>query len=61
MPLYEYKCKDKDCAQALEVVQKITAEPLTTCPKCEQETLVKQLSVGGFNLKGTGWYKGGIN
>ncbi|WP_432786154.1 FmdB family zinc ribbon protein [Oligella sp. MSHR50489EDL] len=30
--------------------------PLTHCEACHQETMVKQVTAAGFDLKGTGWY-----
>ena len=30
--------------------------PLTHCDACDQETMVKQVTAAGFELKGTGWY-----
>ncbi|OUD14174.1 FmdB family zinc ribbon protein [Thioflexithrix psekupsensis] len=54
MPIYEYKCSD--CGHELEALQKMSDDPLTHCPACEKEGLVKQMSAAGFHLKGTGWY-----
>jgi predicted nucleic acid-binding Zn ribbon protein len=31
-------------------------EPAKTCPHCNKDNLVKQISAAGFQLKGTGWY-----
>lgn len=30
--------------------------PLKHCESCEQDTMVKQVTAAGFELKGTGWY-----
>jgi len=58
MPTYNYECKK--CENKLEVMQKITAEPLITCPKCNKDELKKVIvSNGGFQLKGKGWFKSG--
>ncbi len=54
MPTYEYACKS--CGNAWEAIQRITEDPLDTCPKCEQKTAQRQLSGGSFILKGGGWY-----
>lgn len=54
MPTYEYACKS--CGNAWEAVQRITEDPLDTCPKCNQKTAQRQLSGGSFILKGGGWY-----
>ncbi|MDH4232797.1 MAG: zinc ribbon domain-containing protein [Nitrospirota bacterium] len=53
MPIYEYVCEK--CSNHLEVIQKITEEPLTSCPDCEGQ-LKKMISNTSFVLKGTGWY-----
>jgi len=55
MPIYEYKCDD--CGHELEKIQKMSDEPLTTCPSCGSEGLKKLISAGGFQLKGGGWYE----
>ena len=54
MPIYAYKCES--CGHAKDVLQKISAEPLTDCPACGAATFKKQLTAAGFQLKGTGWY-----
>jgi putative FmdB family regulatory protein len=54
MPIYEYRCSS--CGHELEALQKFSDAPLVTCPSCHAETLVKQLSAAGFQLKGSGWY-----
>jgi len=55
MPIYEYQCKA--CGHALEVIQKISEEPLKFCPECGQPELGKLVSAVGFRLKGGGWYE----
>jgi putative FmdB family regulatory protein len=37
MPIYEYKCDD--CGHELEKIQKMSDEPLTTCPSCGSEAM----------------------
>lgn len=54
MPIYAYGCSS--CGHQEDVLQKISDEPLTTCPKCGQATFSKQLTAAGFQLKGNGWY-----
>jgi putative FmdB family regulatory protein len=54
MPIYEYRCSA--CGKELEALQKLADPPLTTCPACHGETLVKLVSAAGFQLKGSGWY-----
>ncbi|NOX21328.1 MAG: zinc ribbon domain-containing protein [Nitrospirae bacterium] len=53
MPIYEYLCLK--CNKELEVVQKFSDEPLTTCPECGGQ-LKKLISSSSFILKGSGWY-----
>jgi len=54
MPIYEYQCGA--CGHLYEALQKMSAEPLTTCPECNEPALKKKLSAAAFKLKGTGWY-----
>jgi putative FmdB family regulatory protein len=55
MPIYEYQCAN--CGHQLEKLQKMSDDPLTTCPECGQDTLTKLVSAAGFRLKGGGWYE----
>ena len=63
MPIYAYKCNS--CGHAKDVLQKMSADPLTVCPACGAATFTKQLTAAGFQLKGSGWYvtdfRGGNN
>ncbi|WP_295856515.1 FmdB family zinc ribbon protein [uncultured Xylophilus sp.] len=63
MPLYAYKCES--CGFAKDVLQKMSAAPLTQCPACGADTFRKQVTAAGFQLKGSGWYvtdfRGGSN
>ena len=63
MPIYAYRCSA--CGHAKDVLQKMSAEPLTTCPACNTENFSKQITAAGFQLKGSGWYatdfKGGAS
>lgn len=55
MPTYEYICTN--CKNAWEAQQRMSDDPLDTCPKCGQKTAERQVSLGsGFILKGGGWY-----
>jgi len=54
MPIYEYRCSS--CGHELEALQKFSDAPLTACPACSRDSLVKLISAAGFQLKGTGWY-----
>jgi len=55
MPIYEYQCQS--CGQGHEALQKMSAEPLVTCPACNEPELIKKISAAGFRLKGSGWYE----
>jgi putative FmdB family regulatory protein len=53
MPTYEYECQD--CGIHFERRQRITEEPLKTCPECKG--IVKRvLHPVGIVFKGSGWY-----
>jgi len=65
MPIYEYICKR--CHTKIEVIQKMSDEPLTECEqmveslgkrfvKCRGK-LKKIISKSSFHLKGMGWGK----
>lgn len=55
MPIYEYACKS--CGFEKDVLQKLSDEPLTICPECQQAAFTKRISAAGFRLKGSGWYE----
>ena len=55
MPIYEYGCKT--CGFQKDVVQKMSDEPLKTCPECHKDTFTKRISAAGFRLAGSGWYE----
>lgn len=38
-----------------DYLQKISDAPIKTCPHCGQDTMKKELSAPGFELKGSGW------
>jgi putative FmdB family regulatory protein len=54
MPIYEYACEK--CGEQIEVLQKVSDEPLKRCRKCRGK-LEKLISRTAFQLKGSGWYK----
>ncbi len=54
MPIYEYRCSS--CGHKLEALQKLSDAPLSKCPSCNADALVKLVSAAGFQLKGSGWY-----
>jgi len=55
MPIYEYQCEA--CQHQMEAIQKMSDEPLKTCPECGKDSLKKQISAAAFRLKGGGWYE----
>ena len=55
MPLDDDQCGS--CSHQMEVLQKISAAPLTDCPACQAPALKKLISAPGFRLGGTGWYE----
>ena len=56
MPVYEYECTD--CQSVIEVQQKISDPPLSSCPECHGPVR-KLVSMTSFQLKGGGWYADG--
>ena len=54
MPTYEYLCRT--CTHRFETWQKMTDEPLTTCPECGG-TIRRVLFPAGVVFKGSGFYK----
>jgi putative FmdB family regulatory protein len=58
MPIYEYECTS--CNNTLEVIQRISEQPLCSCPECSG-SLKKLVSVSSFQLKGGGWYADGYS
>lgn len=55
MPIYEYRCRQ--CENTMEILQKASDPPPTTCPKCEATSSLDRLvSRSSFQLKGGGWY-----
>ena len=55
MPIYEYQCQS--CGHQFDVIQKVSDEKLTICPKCNEKKLKNLLPLAGFKLKGIGWYE----
>ena len=58
MPVYEYKCHD--CGVIFEARQKFADAPLAACTSCGGK-VEKLISLGGFALKGGGWYQSGYS
>lgn len=55
MPIYEYVCKS--CEHPLDVLQKMSDDPLVDCPECGKAELKRLISAPRFRLKGQGWYE----
>ena len=53
MPTYGYRCGN--CGHEFEIHQRMSDEPLQTCPKC-QGKLTKILYPVGISFKGSGFY-----
>jgi putative FmdB family regulatory protein len=54
MPTYEYACRE--CSNRFETWQKMTDDPLTTCPECGGP-IRRVLFPAGVVFKGSGFYK----
>ena len=54
MPTYEYLCQT--CSHRFETWQKMTDEPLTTCPECGSQ-IRRVFYPAGLVFKGSGFYK----
>lgn len=55
MPTYEYRCGA--CGHAFERFQKISDDPVRTCPECGEEEAERLISPGGgLVFKGSGFY-----
>jgi putative FmdB family regulatory protein len=54
MPIYDYGCEK--CGNEFEVEQRITDDPIRTCPKCRSRKVKRLISRTSFVLKGGGWY-----
>ena len=58
MPVYEYECPA--CEKVMEVQQRMSDEPLSSCPDCGGP-VKKLVSMSSFQLKGGGWYSDGYS
>ncbi len=55
MPIYEYRCDG--CGHEMELIQRMSDDPMKDCPVCKESKLKKLISAAGFRLKGSGWYE----
>ena len=53
MPIYGYRCSS--CGHQFEVYQKMSDDPVQTCPKCEGK-VSRILYPTGVVFKGSGYY-----
>jgi putative FmdB family regulatory protein len=54
MPTYEYECRA--CGHEFEREQRISEDPIKTCPRCKKDEARRLISRTSFVLKGGGWY-----
>lgn len=55
MPTYEYECKS--CGHVFDEFQSMSDPALTTCPKCNEDSLRRLIGGGiGVIFKGSGFY-----
>ena len=55
MPTYEYRCRA--CGHTFERFQKMSDDPVRTCPDCGEEAAERLISSGGgLVFKGSGFY-----
>jgi putative FmdB family regulatory protein len=53
MPTYVYRCDD--CKHQFELVQRMSDDPIDTCPNCESKVR-RVIHPVGVVFKGSGWY-----
>lgn len=55
MPTYEYRCGA--CGHEFDVFQKMSDDPVRTCPECGEDEAERLISRGaGLVFKGSGFY-----
>lgn len=55
MPTYEYRCGA--CGHAFERFQRMSDDPVSTCPECGEEEAERLISPGGgLVFRGSGFY-----
>jgi putative FmdB family regulatory protein len=56
MPTYDYECAA--CGYRFDELQRFSDPPLTKCPKCQKDELVRLFGGGGAVIfKGSGFYE----
>ena len=50
---YEYTCTI--CKHSWEEEQRIVDDPVKICPKCQQQSAKRLISLSSFILEGSGW------
>ena len=55
MPIYEFICEN--CNYKEDLIRKISEPTIISCPKCDGQNFIKQVSAPNFKLKGSGWYE----
>ena len=56
MPTYDYTCQS--CGHELEAFQRMSEDPLTMCPACDNPSLKRKIGLGaGIIFKGGGFYE----
>jgi putative FmdB family regulatory protein len=53
-PIYEYECVP--CKRTIEMTFKMNENPVVACKKCKKEMKHIISKIGGFVLKGKGFY-----
>lgn len=55
MPTYDYECEK--CGKKFEIFQKMSAEPVASCPKCKGRAHRLIGTGSGIIFKGSGFYQ----
>ena len=53
MPIYEFSCQH--CAQEFELICKYSELDAVVCQFCQSGDVTRLMSMGAFQLKGSGW------
>ena len=54
MPTYVYKCAH--CGHMFEARQRMSEDPLSDCPRCDEDALRRVINSVGIVFKGSGFY-----